>query len=225
MVNYWNFPIWCELQHAKAVYLCEVVYREKFLNILYILGNCWWYFESESYSVVSNSLLPHGLLPARLLCPWNFPGKNTGVGHHFLLQGIFPTHGSNTGLLHCRQILYRLSCQRSPKIPQNRNLYPCLSLCSFVTLMIATTSRAAQIQSPFFWKSLSCFILPSSSRCEIIVFIYIGLTKKFVWVFMYHVMQKKKWTFCPTQYMYYVYIDLMLIAIIKPFKELACLRG
>ena len=117
---------------------------------------------------------------------------NFGVGDHFLLQGIFPTHWSNTGLLHCRQILYQLSCQRSPKIPQNRNLYPCLSLCSFVTLMIAPTSRAAQIQSPFFWKSLSCFILPSSSRCELIVFIYIGLTKKFIWVFMYHVMWKKK---------------------------------
>ena len=38
-----------------------------------------------------------------------FPGKDTGVGRHFLLQGIFPTQGSNPGLLHCRQILYRLS--------------------------------------------------------------------------------------------------------------------
>ena len=40
-------------------------------------------------------LWPTGLWPARLLCPWNFPGKNTGVGCHFFLQGIFPTHGSN----------------------------------------------------------------------------------------------------------------------------------
>ena len=46
-------------------------------------------------SVVSNSLQPHGLLPTRLLCPWNFPGENTGVGCHFLLQGIFLTQGSN----------------------------------------------------------------------------------------------------------------------------------
>ena len=37
---------------------------------------------------------------------WDSPGKNTGVGCHFLLQGIFPTQGSNPGLLHCRQILY-----------------------------------------------------------------------------------------------------------------------
>ena len=43
-----------------------------------------------SHSVMSDSLRPHGLCPARLLCPWNFPGKNTGVGCHFLLLGIFP---------------------------------------------------------------------------------------------------------------------------------------
>ena len=50
-------------------------------------------------SVVSNSLQFHGLWLARLLCPWNFPGKNTGVGCHFLLQGIFPTQGSNPHFL------------------------------------------------------------------------------------------------------------------------------
>ena len=53
-----------------------------------------------SRSVVSDSLWPQGLQPARLLCSWNFPGKNTGVACHFLLQGIFPTQGSNTLLLH-----------------------------------------------------------------------------------------------------------------------------
>jgi len=42
------------------------------------------------------------------------PGKNTGVGCHFLLQGIFPTQKSNLGLLHCRQLLYRLSYEGSP---------------------------------------------------------------------------------------------------------------
>ena len=42
-------------------------------------------------SVMSDSLRPHGLQPARLLCPWDSPGKNTGVGGHALLQGIFPT--------------------------------------------------------------------------------------------------------------------------------------
>ena len=55
------------------------------------------------------TLATPGLQPAGLLCPWNFPGKNTGVGCHFLLHGIFPTQESNPGLQHCRQILYRLS--------------------------------------------------------------------------------------------------------------------
>ena len=68
---------------------------------------------SVSHSV-PNSLWPHGLQPIRLLCPWDFPGKDTGVGCHFLLQGLFPTQGSNPGLLHCRQILYRLSYKGSP---------------------------------------------------------------------------------------------------------------
>ena len=42
-------------------------------------------------SVISNPLQSHGLSTARLLCPWAIPGKNTGVGCHFLLLGIFPT--------------------------------------------------------------------------------------------------------------------------------------
>ena len=55
---------------------------------------------------MSNSLQPYGPEPARLLCPWDSPGKNTGVGCHALLQGIFPTQGSNPYLQHYRRILY-----------------------------------------------------------------------------------------------------------------------
>ena len=65
--------------------------------------------KSESRSVVSNSLRPHVLYS-----PWNSPGQNTGVGSLSLLQGIFPTQGSNPGLPHCRWILYQLSHKRSP---------------------------------------------------------------------------------------------------------------
>ena len=64
-------------------------------------------------SIVSNSLWSRGLYPIRLLRLWDFPGKNTGVGCHFLLQGIFPTQGQNPCLLPCRQMLYRLSHQGS----------------------------------------------------------------------------------------------------------------
>ena len=58
---------------------------------------------------MSDSLRPYGLLPARLLCPWDSPSKNPEVGCHVLLQGIFPTQGSKlhlVQLLHCRWILY-----------------------------------------------------------------------------------------------------------------------
>ena len=48
-----------------------------------------------------------------LLHPWDFPGKNTGVDCHFLLQEIFLTQESNPGLLHCRQVLYHLSYRGS----------------------------------------------------------------------------------------------------------------
>ena len=81
-------------------------------------GNQPWMFTGEvkkwSHSVMSNSLRPHGLYPARLPCPWDFPGKNTGMGYHFLLQGIFPTPGSNLGLPYGRKALYCLSHQRIP---------------------------------------------------------------------------------------------------------------
>ena len=72
--------------------------------------------ESVSCSVMSCSLRPLGLQPARLLCPWNSSGKNTGVGCHSLLQRIFLTQGSNLGLLHHKQILYHLSHQESPSM-------------------------------------------------------------------------------------------------------------
>ena len=58
-------------------------------------------------SVMSDSVWPYGLWPTRLLYPWDSPGKNTRVGCHALLQGMFLTQGSNAGLLHCRHIIYR----------------------------------------------------------------------------------------------------------------------
>ena len=61
--------------------------------------------------VVSDSLRSHGLNS-----PWNSPGQNTEVGSYSLLQGIFPTQGSNPGLPHCGRILYQLSHKGSPRI-------------------------------------------------------------------------------------------------------------
>ena len=62
-----------------------------------------------SCTVVSNSVPSHGLQPARFLCAWDFPGKNTGVGCHFFLSGLFPTQGSNPCLLHWQALARRLS--------------------------------------------------------------------------------------------------------------------
>ena len=90
--------------------------KEKKLNNLYHLVSLS-VNEGESHLVVSNSLWPHGLYS-----PWNFPGQNTGVGSLSLLQEIFPTQGSNPGLLHCRQILYQLSHKGSPSANEKNYL-------------------------------------------------------------------------------------------------------
>ena len=95
-----------------------------------------WKSESESHSVVSDSLRPH-----RLYSPWNSPGQNIGVGSLSLLQGIFPAQGLNPGLPHCRWILYQLSHRGSPRIlewvsypfssgsswPRNRTRVSCIA--------------------------------------------------------------------------------------------------
>ena len=67
--------------------------------------------ETESHSVMSDSLQPHGLYS-----PWNSLGQNTGAGSLSLLQGIFPTQGLNSGLPHWGPILYQLSHHGSLKI-------------------------------------------------------------------------------------------------------------
>ena len=69
-------------------------------------------------SVVSDSLQHHGLHPARLLGPWGLPCKNTGVGCHFLLQGLFPAQGLNPCLLHGRQILYHSATRETLNLPE-----------------------------------------------------------------------------------------------------------
>ena len=66
---------------------------------------------------MSNSLQLHVLYS-----PWNSPGQNTGVGSLFLLQGIFPTQGSNPGVPHCRWILYQLSHKGTQIQPMNKSL-------------------------------------------------------------------------------------------------------
>ena len=73
------------------------------------------------YSVVSDSMQPHGLQLARLLCPQDSPGKNIGVGCHFLLQGILPTQGFNLWHLLC---LLHWHTDSLPLVPPKK---PCIS--------------------------------------------------------------------------------------------------
>ena len=61
-----------------------------------------------------NKVNVNSLQPNELYSPWNSPGQNIGVGSLSLLQGIFPTQGSNPGLPHCRWVLYQLSHKGSP---------------------------------------------------------------------------------------------------------------
>ena len=84
------------------------------LSLTFYIWLCAWngcVKVNESHSVMSDSLRAHGLYGPR-----NSPGQNTGVGSLSLLQGIFPSQGSNPGLLHCRWILSQLSHKGSPKM-------------------------------------------------------------------------------------------------------------
>ena len=92
----------------NGIYIYIYIYIYTFLYSYFYMIMC------VIHSVMSDFLKPHGLWPARLPCPWISPGKNTGVGCHLLLQGIFLAQGSNPGNLYCRQILYHLSHQGSP---------------------------------------------------------------------------------------------------------------
>ena len=103
-------------------------------------------------SVMSNSLGPHGLWPARHLCLWNFPGKNTGVGCPLLLQGIFPNQRLNPrllGLLHWQWILYHCAtCEAQ---------FP-------LTLLLVTGSKIPQIWNFFGFRRFLLKYAPCASQ-------------------------------------------------------------
>ena len=102
------FSLLCTIVHCPHTGLAHLD------SIIFIVLCC---------SVMSDSLRPCGLLPTRLLRPWNFPGKNTGVCCRFLLQGIFPSQGSNPHLRHWQVNSLPLSHQGS-----------CFSYCIFANI-------------------------------------------------------------------------------------------
>ena len=87
--------------------------------------------------MVPDSLWSHVLKSTRLLCPWDFLGKNTGVGCHFLLQGIFPTQRSNPRLLH---LLHWQPCSL-PLVPPGKPH-------QFTLKLLLTLSDSTQMPQP-----------------------------------------------------------------------------
>ena len=134
---------------------------------------------SESRSVMSDSMRPHGLDS-----PWNSPGQNTGVGNLSLLQGIFQTQGSNPGLPHCRQSLYQLSHKGSPRIlewvaylfsrgssqPRNWTRVSCIAGGFFTNWAIGEApSATGKSKSMPQWDTTSHPLARLESKSEIII--------------------------------------------------------
>ena len=121
----------------------ESTFFQKFTWLTYVL----------SHSVVSDSSWAYGLWPNRLLCPRNSPGKNTGVGCHFLLQRIFLTQGSNLHLLHWQESslrwaireanIYSSDC-RFVRVPDPGKL--CLDSCPIDTVNTCLLHEATNVE-------------------------------------------------------------------------------
>ena len=113
---------------------------------------------SKALLLVTKSCLtllpPHGLQLPRFLCPWDFPGKNTGVDCHFLLRGIFLTQGLNMCLLHCRQILYHWAAWEALSKPTYLiklwRFYNINVICKCLVCWILNEYQG------FFFKNVSC---------------------------------------------------------------------
>ena len=118
--------IWANLMSLRSLAL-EIYFNMEFSYLTKQPLASWWitilwnrlvnssnHCAVVSLSVLSNSLQPYGLLPARLLCPWGFSRQEYWSGLPCPPPGIFPTQGSNPGLPHYRRILYGPSHQGSP---------------------------------------------------------------------------------------------------------------
>ena len=127
--------IWIELLHYE---------HSRRLNICLHKQYLWWNFFNVCVfccSVLSDSLRSHGCSPPGSSVHGDSPGKNSGVSCHALLQGIFPTQGSNLGLSHCRRILYPLNHHVLPSYLIKMMKVTMFSSNIFIVLLL--TIRAA----------------------------------------------------------------------------------
>ena len=144
----------------------QSAWEELTLSSRLSLRTLWWSeSEGESHSIMFNSLWSHGLYS-----PWNSPGQNTGVGSCCLLQGIFPTQGLNPGLPPCRQILYQLSHQGSPRtlwVADNKEIF--LAPWTQTSVRIGGRHHVSQVAWLNFlrggsvWRSIAFPLLVQSS--------------------------------------------------------------
>ena len=110
---------WSQDSKAQSLIVCHELNRTWFQNfsMSFALEHSWMKSALPPSQQGGLGRSPNdSLWPHELYSPWKSPGWNTGVGSCSLLQGIFPTQGLNPGLPHCRQILYQLSHQGSPRI-------------------------------------------------------------------------------------------------------------
>ena len=120
-----------------------------------------------SRSVVSHSLHPHGLKPTRLLCPWNFPGKNTGVSCRFLfILEDLPNPGLESMSLASSALAGRFFTTEPPGIPLVNAYWPTKLRLSWAT----TSSLCASVSSPVKWSTSSFF--PWGSKARVARFIH-----------------------------------------------------
>ena len=157
-LNYADLPHVDSFHHTISKISCSLI-----LSLFFIRKHfaCQDTTGSSSRLVVPNSLQLHELYPTRLLWPCNSPGKNTGVGSHFLLQGIFPIQGLNPGLLHWRQILYLLSYQGSPvRILVFKNSNFCLKVLILSLARNTIGCLLWRTVALYFWEN-ACQILKS----------------------------------------------------------------
>ena len=109
-------PTWQNLlkQDNLVVKLAALCSQDHLASIMFVYKISFFVSFPGLVAQSCLTLQPHELKPARLLCPWVFPGKNAGVSCHFLLQGIFLTQGPKLPLMFHRWILDQLNYQGRP---------------------------------------------------------------------------------------------------------------
>ena len=111
--------------------------------------------------------------PTSILCLWNSPGKNIGMGCHFLLQGIFLTQGLNPGFVHCRQITYHLSHRDVPR----KNILLCIKLISYIIhYNVQYTGIQPLFCNNFKWNKIHKYVESLCCMPEMNKILYINYT-------------------------------------------------